>query len=78
VDKHIKLGTKIDSIFSQCLVLEDAPSGVTAARRAGMQVILVPDERVSLKQREGATQVLNSLLEFRPEDFGLPPFDDSY
>lgn len=74
--KLSQLCTKQNLLF-QCLVLEDAPSGVTAARRAGMQVVLVPDERITLKQREGATQVLNSLLEFRPEDFALPPFDDS-
>lgn len=54
--------------------MEDAPSGVTAANRAGMQVVLVPHPSVTLKERENATLVLNSLLEFKPEDFGLPSF----
>ncbi|XP_065218930.1 probable pseudouridine-5'-phosphatase [Planococcus citri] len=58
----------------KCLVFEDAPSGVTAARKAGMQVVFVPNERLKIVQREIATLVLNSLLEFVPEEFGLPPF----
>ncbi|XP_065218932.1 probable pseudouridine-5'-phosphatase [Planococcus citri] len=58
----------------QCLVFEDAPNGVTAARKAGMQSVLVPDENLPMERRKNATLVLNSLLEFEPEKFGLPPF----
>ena len=61
----------------QCLVFEDAPNGVIAAKRAGMQVVMVPDERVTQKERESATLVLKTLLEFKPEEFGLPPFNDT-
>jgi pseudouridine-5'-monophosphatase len=57
-----------------CLVFEDAPNGVKAARSAGMQVVMVPDSHVSEQQREGATIVLKSLEEFEPELFGLPSF----
>jgi pseudouridine-5'-monophosphatase len=49
---------------------------VKAARAAGMQVVMVPNPHVTESQREDATQVLNSLMDFKPEDFGLPPFDD--
>jgi hypothetical protein len=63
------------SLF-QCLVFEDAPNGVKAARSAGMQVVMVPDPHISKSHCENATQVLESLLDFKPEDFGLPPFTD--
>ncbi|XP_054744242.1 probable pseudouridine-5'-phosphatase isoform X1 [Anastrepha obliqua] len=59
---------------SNCLVFEDAPNGVQAALRAGMQVVMVPDKVIPEKLRQGATQVLESLEAFKPEDFGLPPF----
>ncbi|ETN77032.1 HAD hydrolase, family IA, variant 3 [Necator americanus] len=44
---------------SKVLVFEDALNGGRAAKAAGMNV----------------TQVLHSLEEFRPEEYGLPPFD---
>lgn len=56
------------------MVFEDAPSGVTAAKRAGMQVVLVPDEKLAIEERENADLVIDSLLDFKPEKFGLPPF----
>lgn len=58
----------------QCLVFEDAPNGVTGAKAAGMQTVMVPDKIIPVEKTSHATQVISSLLDFKPEDFGLPPF----
>eukprot|EP00775_Hariotina_reticulata_P007339 gene7340-7551_t len=60
----------------QCLVFEDAPTGVQAGVAAGMQVIAVPDPNLnrSLIDGLGAAAVLGSLEEFHPEQWGLPAF----
>ncbi|KMZ72228.1 Haloacid dehalogenase-like hydrolase domain-containing protein1A [Zostera marina] len=56
------------------LVFEDAPSGVAAAKNAGMWAVMVPDPRLDVSHHKGADQVLNSLTDFNPADWGLPPF----
>lgn len=55
------------------MVFEDAPNGVTAAKAAGMQVVMVPDHRVGQEERAKATVALTSLLDVDLEAFGLPP-----
>jgi len=47
-----------------CLVFEDAPSGVEAANAAGMSVIAIPDPAMSHALFAEATEVLNSLENF--------------
>ena len=56
------------------LVLEDAPNGIQAAFEAGMQSVMVPHKNLAPQYALQATQVIHSLLDFHPEDFGLPPF----
>ncbi|PWQ98001.1 HAD-IA family hydrolase [Leucothrix arctica] len=47
-----------------CLVFEDAPSGIEAARAAGMSVIAVPDPAMSLEHFTNADEVISSLEKF--------------
>ncbi|KAK6023006.1 HAD hydrolase, family IA, variant 3 [Ostertagia ostertagi] len=89
-DIHIKRGKPFPDPFletmkrfsepptdpSHVLVFEDAPNGVKAAHAAGMQCVMVPDPVF----HEGSKllcveNVLSSLEEFKPEEFGLPAFD---
>jgi len=57
-----------------CLVLEDAPNGVQAGLAAGMQVLMIPHNKVKKEYLMPATQVLTTMEHFRPQDFGLPAF----
>ncbi|XP_012262545.2 pseudouridine-5'-phosphatase [Athalia rosae] len=61
---------------SKCLVFEDAPNGVQAACAAGMRSVMVPDPNLPKSSQGDATIVFNSLNDFKPELFGLPPFED--
>lgn len=58
------------------VVFEDAPAGVNAAKNAGMFAVMVPDPRLDSSFHDVADQVLKSLLDFDPSEWGLPPFDE--
>ncbi|KAF8701351.1 hypothetical protein HU200_033681 [Digitaria exilis] len=88
-DKEVKAGKPSPDIFlaamrrfegnvepSNCLVFEDAPLGVTAGKNAGMHVVMVPDPRLDVSYHKEADKVLSSLLDFEPNEWGLPPFED--
>lgn len=58
---------------SSCLVIEDAPNGLKAAKSAGMQCVFIPEIGFDEGIIGQASQVINSLNDFEPELFGLPP-----
>jgi len=59
-----------------CLVLEDAPSGIEAARAAGMFVVAAPNPEMNPDSCRGADQILSSLESFDPSVWGLPLYLD--
>ncbi|KAH0828008.1 HAD-like protein [Lanmaoa asiatica] len=62
------------------LVFEDAIPGVDAGKRAGMSVVWVPDSNLLALEYSGKhipDQTLRSIEEFRPEEWGLPPYEQS-
>lgn len=64
------------SCAANVLVFEDSPNGVIAACRAGMQVVMVSDFSYYEPPEECKDRIvtMNSLEDFKPEQFGLPPF----
>ncbi|XP_009375260.2 bifunctional riboflavin kinase/FMN phosphatase [Pyrus x bretschneideri] len=61
---------------SSCLVIEDSLPGVRAGKAAGMEVVAVPSIPKQSNLYTSADEVINSLLDLRPELWGLPPFQD--
>lgn len=61
-----------------CIVIEDSPPGVLAGKAAGMQVVAVPSlpKKDACDRYSSADCVLSSLLDFKPEIWGLPCFQD--
>ncbi|KAK0505117.1 HAD-like domain-containing protein [Armillaria luteobubalina] len=60
------------------LVFEDGFAGVQAGKRAGMNVVWVPDSNllgVEYNVDEKADVTLRSIDDFIPEQWGLPPYD---
>ncbi len=49
---------------SACLVIEDAPAGIEAGRRAGMQVVAVRTEMTAGLSLDGATYIIETLEAF--------------
>lgn len=56
-----------------CLVFEDSENGVQAALSAGLQVVHIPETSGAIHQD---VPTINSLDEFKPEDYGLPPYQE--
>ncbi|MGE7958043.1 HAD-IA family hydrolase [Pseudomonas sp. NPDC089530] len=55
-----------------CLVFEDSPFGVTAAKAAGMTAIAIPDPAMADAKYAHADAILRSLKGFQPAACGLP------
>ena len=73
-DIFLVAARRINGRPEDCLVFEDAPAGVQAARAAGMSVIAVPDPNLDLQTLKEADGVLRSLEEFEPAEWGLPSY----
>ena len=82
-DPRLKRGKPAPDIFllaaqdlgvepARCVVVEDAPVGVEAARAAGMQVIAVPDPAMDRARYADADVVVGSLTEIDPATLCAP------
>eukprot|EP00249_Psilotum_nudum_P006769 c20040_g1_i2 orf=430-984(+) len=65
---------EIPSTTQNVLIFEDAPNGVEGALNAKMSVVMVPDPNLDHSICPCANQILTSLLDFKPADWGLPDF----
>jgi len=62
---------------SKGLVFEDGLPGMQAGKRAGMSVVWIPDPglmNVQYSGEEQADQILKTLEDFVPEEWGLPSY----
>ncbi|XP_059663242.1 bifunctional riboflavin kinase/FMN phosphatase-like isoform X2 [Cornus florida] len=75
-DLFLEAANKMGVDAVRCLVIEDSLIGVKAAKAAGMKVVAIPSLQSEAEQYHIADSVLHSLLEFQPEMWGLPPFED--
>lgn len=50
--------------------------GIIAGKAAKMQVVAVPSIQSKSDEFSIADNVIHSLLDFQPELWGLPPFED--
>ena len=84
-DPEIELGKPAPDIFlltakrlnanpKQCLVFEDSLAGIKAAVAAGMPVVAIPDPVFDHQLFQEADLVLNSMTEFKPQDWNLPGY----
>ncbi|KAF9227203.1 HAD-like protein [Gyrodon lividus] len=89
-EEMVKLGRDVGDGEGKCvgpeqilergkgLVFEDAIPGVQAGKRAGMSVVWVPDPNLLAVEYSGERrpdQTLRSMEEFKPEEWGLPPYE---
>jgi beta-phosphoglucomutase len=63
----LRTALALDVAPTDCLVIEDSPPGVEAAKRAGMQCIAI-GTTIPLGELKQADIVLNNLSEYPPED----------
>jgi pseudouridine 5'-phosphatase len=70
-DIFLKAAECLGAAPERCLVFEDTPMGVAAARAAGMDVIAVVDAMMLEEDYSGALRVVQSLEEIELADLGL-------
>lgn len=71
-DLFLTAADRLGADPARCLVFEDSPAGVEAAKAAGMRAIAVPDPSFDRGLYPQADAVLASLLAFDPVPWGLP------
>ncbi|XP_044974024.1 bifunctional riboflavin kinase/FMN phosphatase-like [Hordeum vulgare subsp. vulgare] len=75
-DIYLEAAKRLGVSPSSCLVIEDSLVGIRGAKASGAMVVAVPSLQTERQRYSIADLVLCSLLDFHPELWGLPPFDD--
>lgn len=73
-DIFLLAATRLQANPAHCLVFEDSPAGVEAARSAGMFVIAVPDPHMEASAYPRAHQIIRNLNDFDLARWGFPQF----
>ena len=71
-DSFLVAAQRLGAEPEHCLVFEDSPAGVMAAKQAGMAVVAVPAAHMEAKLYGEADQVIANLAEFDPQVWRLP------
>lgn len=72
-DCFLHTAKQLGAAPEQCLVFEDSLAGVAAAKQAGMSVVAVPARHLDKRLFHEADAILDSLTEFQPQFWQLPP-----
>lgn len=63
-DIFLIAAAELQILPKDCLVFEDSPTGVQAAKKAGMKVVAVPDPHINIEDVSNADVILDSLIHF--------------
>jgi len=70
-DSFLVAAQRLGANPAECLVLEDSPAGIKAAKAAGMWAVAVPAAHMDLALYQAADEVIESLPMFEPKRWGL-------
>jgi pseudouridine-5'-monophosphatase len=71
-DMFLVTAERLQADPSHCLVFEDSPAGIDAARGAGMYAVAVPDPHMDEDSYPNAHQIIRDLRDFDFEYWGFP------
>jgi pseudouridine-5'-monophosphatase len=75
-DIFLLTAERMQALPSRCLVFEDSPAGIDAARAAGMYAIAVPDPNMDNRAYGNAHQIIRNLKDVDLAHWGLPPLPE--
>lgn len=70
-DLFLIAADKLGVVPEECLVVEDAPSGIEAAHEAGMKVVAIARDKNQTKTLENADLVIRDYNQLTPEKVGI-------
>lgn len=74
-DVFLAAASDLEAAPGDCVVFEDAPAGLAAARAAGMQVVAIPDQAMDRSAYGEAEFAIHEYAELALEDLGFAAQD---